>query len=105
MLGCGNLLKGSDIPASFPHKDSLYPDADEWVNPGDSVVIEPGGKVVAGPMHREAGILFHDIDPALARRAKRALDVAGHYARPDIFSLHVDNSPREPVSFSEDRSG
>jgi len=49
VVGCGNLMKGSDIPDDFPEKSSLYPDSDEWVNPGDSIVIAPGGEIVAGP--------------------------------------------------------
>ncbi len=99
VVGSGNILKGSDIPESFPQKASLYPDPDEWINPGDSAVIEPGGEIVAGPLRKEEGILFHDIDLNLARTAKRALDVAGHYSRPDIFKLHVNTESQSPIEF------
>ena len=102
VIGCGNLMRGSDIPDDFPEKASLYPDADEWVNPGDSVVIAPGGEIVAGPMHQEAGILYCDIDHEKAAIAKRALDVTGHYSRPDIFQLHVNTQPQSPVVFQND---
>jgi len=51
VVGCGNLIQASDLPVNFPDKDILYPDAEEWVNPGDSVVIAPDGEIVAGPMH------------------------------------------------------
>ena len=101
VLGCGNLLRGSDIPADLPEKDTLYPDADEWINPGDSVVIAPGGEIVAGPLNRQAGILYHDIDLERAAIAKRAFDVAGHYARPDIFQLHVNTQVQSPVVFKK----
>ena len=99
VVGCGNLLKGSDIPEDFPEKERLYPDAEEWINPGDSVVIAPGGEIVAGPMNKEAGILYHDIDREKVSIAKRAFDVAGHYSRPDIFQLHVNTRPQSPVVF------
>ncbi len=99
VVGCGNLMKGSDIPDDFPEKSSLYPDSDEWVNPGDSIVIAPGGEVVAGPMREEAGILYCDIDREKVGIAKRALDVTGHYSRPDIFKLHVNTKPQSPVVF------
>lgn len=99
VVGCGNLMRGSDFPDDFPEKSSLYPDADEWVNPGDSIVIAPGGEIVAGPMHEEIGILYCDIDCDKAGIAKRALDVAGHYSRPDIFRLHVNTEPQSPVTF------
>jgi nitrilase len=101
VIGSGNFMKGSDIPDDFPEKDTLYPDADEWVNPGDSVVIAPGGEIVAGPMHKEDGILYHDIDREKVGIAKRAFDVVGHYSRPDIFKLHVNNQPQSPAIFED----
>ncbi len=99
VVGCGNLMKGSDIPDDFPEKSSLYPDSDEWVNPGDSIVIAPGGEIVAGPMREESGILYCDIDREKVGIAKRALDVTGHYSRPDIFKLQVNTRPQTPVEF------
>ncbi len=97
VVGSGNVIKGKDIPADFPDKERLYPDDTEWVNDGDSVVIAPGGNIVAGPLRREDGILYADVDVARAATAKRALDVAGHYSRPDIFTLHVDTRPQSPL--------
>jgi nitrilase len=102
VIGCGNLLRGSDFPDDFPEKDSLYPDADEWVNPGDSVVIAPGGQIIAGPMREESGILYSDIDPKRVGIARRTLDVAGHYSRPDIFQLNVNTRPQSSVVFNAD---
>ena len=101
VVGCGNLMKGSDIPDDFPEKSTLYPDSNEWVNPGDSIVIAPGGEIVAGPMREEAGILYCDIDREKVGIAKRALDVTGHYSRPDIFKLHVNTRSQTPVEFEE----
>ncbi|MGM0633396.1 MAG: carbon-nitrogen hydrolase family protein [Pseudomonadota bacterium] len=99
VVSCGVALTRSDIPADFPDKETLYPDTEDWINAGDSVVIAPGGKIVAGPMREEKGILFAEVDSASAVSAKRALDVAGHYSRPDIFSLHVNRQARKPVVF------
>ena len=101
VVGCGNLIRASDLPEDLPGKDTLYPDADEWVNPGDSIVIAPDGEIVAGPMHKETGILYCEIDLEKVRIAKRALDVTGHYSRPDIFKLHVNNRPQTPVEFDD----
>jgi len=99
VVGCGNLMKGKDIPEDFPGKASLYPDTNEWVNPGDSIVIAPSGEIVAGPMREEEGILYCEIDREKVAIAKRALDVCGHYSRSDIFQLHVDTQPQSPVVF------
>ena len=92
-------MKGSDIPDDFPEKSELYPDNDEWINVGDSVVIAPGGDIVVGPMRSEEGILYCDIDIKLVGKAKRTLDVAGHYSRSDIFKLLINTKPQTPVEF------
>jgi nitrilase len=99
VIGSGNVLKGSDIPDDFPEKDRLYPNPEEWVNGGDSVVIAPKGGIVAGPLRQEKGILYAEIDRARVAIARRSLDIAGHYARPDIFKLHVNTEAQSPVVF------
>ena len=85
------------MPEDFPDLAKLYPDADEWANPGDSVVIAPGGEIVAGPLRNEQGILYAEIDSSRVGIARRSMDIVGHYARPDIFKLHVDTRPQSPV--------
>jgi nitrilase len=97
VLGAGCVLQGRDLPRDLPGRESLYPDDDEWINAGDSVVVAPGGKVVAGPLHQARTILFGDVDLERVGQARRSLDVAGHYARPDVFTLHVDRRPQSPV--------
>jgi nitrilase len=99
VVGSGNALKGGDIPEDFPDKSSLYPDPDEWVNPGDSVVIAPGGEIVAGPLRNEQAILYCQVDPQRVGLARRTLDVVGHYSRPDLFQLHVNTQAQSPVKF------
>jgi nitrilase len=99
VVGSGMAFRASDIPDTVPGKSDLYPNADEWINPGDSVVIEPGGKIAAGPMRRELGILYADIDLERVGIARRSLDVVGHYSRPDIFQLRVNTSALKPVEF------
>lgn len=98
VISTATALQGRDIPAAFPQRDRLY-SPDEWINTGNAVVIAPSGEVVAGPLPRDQGILYAEIDIEAARRARRSLDVCGHYARPDLFSLRVDRTPRPPVTF------
>jgi nitrilase len=99
VISSGVALTNSDIPADFPGRDTLYPADEEWINPGDSAVVAPGGEVVAGPMHQEKGILFAEVDATSVARSKRDLDITGHYSRPDIFTLSVDTKPQSPVKF------
>ena len=100
--GCA--FRASDIPAAVPGKAELFPNPDEWVNPGDSVIVAPGGKIAAGPLHEEFGILTADIDLERAGVARRSLDVVGHYARPDIFQLQVNRKRLKPVEFTDSPS-
>ena len=97
VLGAGCALRGKDMPVDFPQRARLFPNLEEWFNPGDSVIVGPDGNVVAGPLSSKHGILYGDCDPARAAAAKRTLDVAGHYGRPDVFKLEVDREPRVPV--------
>ncbi len=92
-------MRGSDIPRDFPMRAKLFPDLEEWFNSGDSVVVSPSADVVAGPLHNQHGILYADCDPAKASTAKRTMDVAGHYGRPDIFKLDVNRGSLAPIEF------
>ena len=98
VLSTATAMQGQDIPSTFPEREKLFDDG-EWVNSGDAIVVEPSGNVVAGPLHQEKGILYATIDPEVARRSRKSLDVTGHYGRPDIFDLRIDRRPMPPVSF------
>lgn len=101
VIGSGCALQGRDLGDTMLAEAGLYPDPDEWINSGDSVIVAPGGKVVAGPLHDQFGTLTAEIDLESVGLAQRSLDVSGHYARPDIFRLQVNNRPYAPVEFAD----
>lgn len=91
VIGCSIAMRLDQMP---PDLASLYPPGREWINPGGSAIVAPDGKVLAGPVDCREEILYAEADLDAARGAKWDLDVAGHYARPDIFDLRVDRTPR-----------
>ena len=99
VVGSGCALNVADVPESVQGREAVLDGADEWLNPGDSVVVAPSGEVVAGLLHQEYGVLYADIDPNESSNLHRTMDVAGHYARPDIFTLTVDRAQRPPITF------
>ncbi|MEK6350465.1 MAG: carbon-nitrogen hydrolase family protein [Burkholderia sp.] len=69
---------------------------------GGSLIVGPLGDVLAGPLRGEAGLVVAEIDVDELTRARYDLDVVGHYARPDVFSLSVDERAKRTVSFTRD---
>jgi nitrilase len=89
VLGVTSCLRVADVPADIPGRDDIYGDADEWMSRGNSMIVDPWGRVLAGPLIGEPGILYGEVDPERARVARREFDVVGHYARSDVFRLDV----------------
>ena len=99
VLGVAPLLRGSDVPADL--RGEVYGGDDDWMSRGFTTIVAPGGDVLAGPLLEEEGILYAEVDLAEVRRHRQMFDPVGHYARPDVLTLHVDTRPRRPVSFDE----
>ena len=66
---------------------------------GGSVIISPMGEVLAGPLYGEEGILYAELEMDAVARAKVDFDVVGHYSRPDVFQLVVNEQPTRPVVY------
>jgi nitrilase len=72
---------------------------DDVVSRGGSCIIDPLGNVLAGPNFEGECVLVADIDRHALARGKFDFDVTGHYARPDIFRLEVNQSDTQAVVF------
>lgn len=82
-------LRMEDIPDKFEFK-KLYPEGREWINTGNSCIVSPKGKILAGPLEAEEGILYAELNMDEIIEAKRMFDVSGHYSRPDVFNFSVN---------------
>jgi nitrilase len=69
----------------FPMKD-LLTSVEGSLQNGGSMIVNPRGEIVAGPLVDEEGILYHEVDPYLAVEERQNLDISGHYSRFDIFN-------------------
>ncbi len=67
---------------------------------GGSVIIDPAGRVLAGPVFDEETILYAEIDQDAKVRSHLDFDAVGHYSRPDVFTLTVNESAAESVRFT-----
>src|SRR5947209_1514709 len=94
VLTACQVLKRADLPeTSLP---------DDFLMRGGSCIVDPLGKVLAGPVFEKETILTAEIDLAEIARGKYDLDVTGHYARPDVFQLSVNEQRRDPVKLLEE---
>jgi nitrilase len=93
VIGCCQPVRRDDIPDSLAFKSAYLPDT-EWLNPGESTIIDPDGKFLVEPVRNREDILYAEIDPAKLTGPRFQLDVAGHYARTDLFELTVHRQRR-----------
>ncbi len=96
VFSCNQYNRRKDFPPDYC--SSLSADADAVICRGGSCIVDPFGNFLAGPNTEGEAILTAEVDRAQIIRGKFDLDVVGHYARPDIFELHVDERPKIPVT-------
>lgn len=86
VLGCNQFVTKDQYPQELQKEIENQP---SLMCSGGSVIISPLGKILAGPLFNEEGILYADIDQKEIIKSKMDFDVIGHYARPDIFEFRV----------------
>jgi len=88
VVGCCQGLKKSDISDEYEFK-KLYPEDREWINKGNSCVVNPKGEIIAGPLEASQDIIYAEIDPEMTLESKWMFAAAGHYNRPDVFDFSI----------------
>jgi nitrilase len=101
VLGCNQYVTKSMYPEDLAGVEELEL-LPETICRGGSTIISPLGEELAGPLYDREDILYADLDLARVVRSHFDFDAVGHYARPDIFQLHVDERSK-PSVLSSDR--
>ena len=92
VLGCNQYMTKAMYPAYLKELKELR-EQPEVMCRGGSAIVSPMGKVLAGPLFDQEGILSTTLDLSEIARSKFDFDVVGHYARPDVFQLMVNENP------------
>jgi nitrilase len=82
----------------------VAPENDAVVSRGGSCIVDPFGTVLAGPNFEGESVLVAEIDRGAIARGKFDMDVTGHYARPDVFRLIVNEADTPAVVFTTQSS-
>ncbi len=97
VLGCNQFVTRADYPQDLLEIEALT-DQPEVLCRGGSAIVSPLGEYVAGPLFDQEGMLVADLDVGEIARAKFDFDVVGHYSRPDVFQLTINERPAPPVT-------
>ena len=94
VLAACQYLTRPDCPDDYPVDEHTFPEG--TLIRGGSVIVDPMGQVLAGPVYDREEILLAELDAEAIIRGKFDLDVAGHYARPEIFKLKINRKALKP---------
>ncbi|NLF13934.1 MAG: carbon-nitrogen hydrolase family protein [Anaerolineaceae bacterium] len=97
VLGCNQFVTRAMYPGDLEGLEDLDGQPEVMCR-GGSAIVGPLGEVLAGPLWDAEGILYAELDMGAMVRARFDFDPMGHYARPDVFRLVVDERPRPPVT-------
>ncbi|GHO82255.1 carbon-nitrogen hydrolase family protein [Dictyobacter formicarum] len=106
IIGCNAVLPAAALSERALFKQFPFSDKEEWLHPGGSVIINPEGEIIAGPLLEQEALLYAEIDARQMHGSKWMLDVTGQDARPDIFQLtvHCDTHPLIQIKDRQSRA-
>ncbi len=95
VLSCNQYTTRGDFPENYDAIQGTDPAT--VISRGGSCIVSPLGQFLAGPDFDGENILTAELDMDDIVRGKYDFDVTGHYARPDIFKLLVNEASTKAV--------
>ena len=95
------LLRASDVPPDFPHRDRLGLEPGTVLCNGGTSLAGPDGEWLVEPVVDREEIVVAELDRTRVLEERQNFDPSGHYARPDVFRLEVDRRRQRPVDFRD----
>jgi len=96
VLSAVQYLTRADCPADYHPMQGGTPDT--VLIRGGSAIYGPLGETIAEPVYGREAVITAEIDVGAIARGKYDFDAAGHYSRPDIFTLHIDRRAQKSVA-------
>lgn len=93
VIGCGSAMHMDDISELLSFKSEFLGYIDGWLNPDESLIVDPDGKMWTGRQWTRKPSCMQRLQKGQRSGLRWQLDIAGHYARPDVFELRVRRSP------------
>jgi nitrilase len=94
---------GVEDGAALEVLEAIPGEDEDWLLRGGSAVIGPDAAYVAGPVLDETAVICAEIDLGRIAEGHLVIDTDGHYARPDVFHLEVNDRPQPGVAFESER--
>ncbi|KAK9761983.1 hypothetical protein K7432_012694 [Basidiobolus ranarum] len=95
VLGCNQFARQKDFPEGHPIIGDVDPDG--IMHDGGSIIVAPSGEILAGPLREQEGVLVAEVDMDDLIKEKFEFDCVGHYSRPDVFQLSVNERQNSVV--------
>jgi len=101
VLSVSGLMRASDFPRETPHLSSILAKGEGTRANGGSCIAGPDGKWIVEPFAREEKLIVATIDHQHVREERQNFDPSGHYSRPNVLQLKINQQRQSTISFGE----